>query len=277
MLKVKIIAHTPEPDKVVAQAGKLCYSAVGVDEITQKLTEEEIARYVNMLASIGHESPLEHVSFTFAIEGISRVCTHQIVRHRIASYSQQSQRYVKLEQFEYIVPPAIENNPEAKRIFIEAMERDQKAYDELVDLLLEDILIDKHAADYGSCIREILKENPDAVPDRSKVLDLYAEKFLKEYGKAEKQAIEDARYVFPNACETKIVITMNARSLLHFFNVRCCNRAQWEIREMATEMLKECKKIAPALFKKAGPDCVYGKCGEGKMSCKHPRKEDEFE
>ena len=277
MLKVKIIAHTPEPDKVVAQAGKLCYSAVGVDEITQKLTEEEIARYVNMLASIGHESPLEHVSFTFAIEGISRACTHQIVRHRIASYSQQSQRYVKLEQFEYIIPPAIESNPEAKRIFIETMERDQKAYDELVDLLLEDILIDKHAADYGSCIREILKENPDAVPDRSKVLDLYAEKFLKEYGKAEKQAIEDARYVFPNACETKIVITMNARSLLHFFNVRCCNRAQWEIREMATEMLKECKKIAPALFKKAGPDCVYGKCGEGKMSCKHPRKEDEFE
>ena len=277
MLKVKIIAHTPEPDKVVAQAGKLCYSAVGVDEITQKLTEEEIARYVNMLANIGHESPLEHVSFTFAIEGISRACTHQIVRHRIASYSQQSQRYVKLEQFEYIIPPAIESNPEAKKIFIETMERDQKAYDELVDLLLEDILIDKHAADYGSCIREILKENPDAVPDRSKVLDLYAEKFLKEYGKAEKQAIEDARYVFPNACETKIVITMNARSLLHFFNVRCCNRAQWEIREMATEMLKECKKIAPALFKKAGPDCVYGKCGEGKMSCKHPRKEDEFE
>ena len=277
MLKVKIIAHTPEPDKVVAQAGKLCYSAVGVDEITQKLTEEEIARYVNMLASIGHESPLEHVSFTFAIEGISRACTHQIVRHRIASYSQQSQRYVKLEQFEYIIPPAIEKNPEAKRIFIETMERDQKAYDELVDLLLEDILIDKHAADYGSCIKEVLKENPDAVPDRSKVLDLYAEKFFEDYRKAEKQAIEDARYVFPNACETKIVITMNARSLLHFFNVRCCNRAQWEIREMATEMLKECKKIAPALFKKAGPDCVYGKCGEGKMSCKHPRKEDEFE
>ena len=276
MLKVKIIAHTPEPDKVVAQAGKLCYSAVGVDEITQKLTEEEIARYVNMLASIGHESPLEHVSFTFAIEGVSRVLTHQLVRHRIASYSQQSQRYVKLEQFEYIIPPAIEKNPEAKRIFIETMKRDQEAYDELVDLLLEDILIDKHAADYGSCIKEVLKENPDAVPDRSKVLDLYAEKFFENYRKAEKQAIEDARYVFPNACETKIAVTMNARSLLHFFNVRCCNRAQWEIREMATEMLKECKKIAPALFKKAGPDCVYSKCGEGNMSCGHPRKENEF-
>ena len=276
-IKVKLLAHTPNPDAVVAAAAKLCYSKVGVEQISEKLTDEEVKRFVNHLVEMGHESPIEHVTFTFGIEGISRSCSHQIVRHRIASYSQQSQRYVKLEQFEYIVPPAIENNPEAKRIFTEAMERDQKAYDELVDLLLEDILIDKHAADYGSCIKEILKENPDVAPDRSKVLDLYAENFLEDYRKAEKQAIEDARYVFPNACETKIVITMNARSLLHFFNVRCCNRAQWEIREMATEMLKECKKIAPALFKKAGPDCVYGKCGEGKMSCKHPRKEDEFE
>ena len=251
MLKVQLISHTPEPDKVVAQAGKLCYSAVGVDEITQKLTEEEIARYVNMLASIFHESPLEHVSFTFAIEGVSRVLTHQLVRHRLASYSQQSQRYVKLEQFEYIVPPAIEKNKKAKALFIETMEKDQEAYDQIVDELINDK------------IREFKK-----IHDR----DLTK----KEYSAIEKQAIEDARYVFPNACETKIVVTMNARSLLHFFNVRCCNRAQWEIREMATEMLKECKKIAPALFKKAGPDCVYGKCGEGKMSCGHPRKENEF-
>ena len=272
MLKVKIIAHTPQPDKVVAQAGKLCYSAVGVDEIAQKLTEEEIARYVNMLANIGHESPLEHVSFTFAIEGISRACTHQIVRHRIASYSQQSQRYVKLEQFEYIIPPAIEKNPEAKRIFIETMERDQKAYDELVDLLLEDILIDKHAADYGSCIREILKENLDVAPDRSKVLDLYAEKFFENYRKAEKQAIEDARYVFPNACETKIVVTMNARSLYNFFSKRCCNRAQWEIRELADLMLEECEKVAPILFSNCGAPCATtGKCPEGKMSCGKPK------
>ena len=251
MLKVKIIAYTPEPDKVVAQAGKLCYSAVGVDEITQKLTEEEIARYVNMLASIHHESPLEHVSFTFAIEGVSRVLTHQLVRHRLASYSQQSQRYVKLEQFEYIVPPAIEKNEKAKALFIETMEKDQEAYNQIVDELINDK------------IREFKK-----IYDR----DLTK----KEYSAIEKQAIEDARYVFPNACETKIAVTMNARSLLHFFNVRCCNRAQWEIREMATEMLKECKKIAPALFKKAGPDCVYSKCGEGNMSCGHPRKENEF-
>ena len=251
MLKVQLISHTPEPDKVVAQAGKLCYSAVGVDEIAQKLTEEEIARYVNMLASIHHESPLEHVSFTFAIEGVSRVLTHQLVRHRLASYSQQSQRYVKLEQFEYIVPPAIEKNEKAKALFIETMEKDQEAYKQIVDELINDK------------IREFKK-----IYDR----DLTK----KEYSAIEKQAIEDARYVFPNACETKIAVTMNARSLLHFFNVRCCNRAQWEIREMATEMLKECKKIAPALFKKAGPDCVYSKCGEGNMSCGHPRKENEF-
>lgn len=252
MLKVKIIAHTPQPDKVIAQAGKLCYSPVGVDEIAQKLTEEEIARYVNMLASIGHESPLEHVSFSFAIEGVSRVLTHQLVRHRLASYSQQSQRYVKLDQFEYIVPPAIEKNPEAKRIFIETMERDQEAYNQIVNELIN-----------------------DKIGEFKKIHDRDLTK--KEYSALEKQAIEDARYVFPNACETKIVVTMNARSLLHFFNVRCCNRAQWEIREMATEMLKECKKVAPALFKKAGPDCVYGKCGEGKMSCGKPKKASDFE
>ena len=271
-IKVKLLAHTPNPDAVVAAAAKLCYSKVGVEQISEKLTDEEVKRFVNHLVEIGHESPIEHVTFTFAIEGISRSCSHQIVRHRIASYSQQSQRYVKLEQFEYIIPPAIENNPEAKRIFIEAMERDQKAYDELVDLLLEDILIDKHAADYGSCIREILKENPDAAPDRSKVLDLYAEKFFENYRKAEKQAIEDARYVFPNACETKIVITMNARSLLHFFNVRCCNRAQWEIRELADLMLAECEKVAPILFSNCGAPCATtGKCPEGKMSCGTPK------
>ena len=271
-IKVKLLAHTPNPDAVVAAAAKLCYSKVGVEQISEKLTDEEVKRFVNHLVEIGHESPIEHVSFTFAIEGISRACTHQIVRHRIASYSQQSQRYVKLEQFEYIIPPAIESNPEAKRIFIETMERDQKAYDELVDLLLEDILIDKHAADYGSCIREILKENPDAVPDRSKVLDLYAENFLEDYRKAEKQAIQDARYVFPNACETKMVVTMNARSLYNFFSKRCCNRAQWEIRELADLMLVECEKVAPILFSNCGAPCATtGKCPEGKMSCGEPK------
>ena len=271
-IKVKLLAHTPNPDAVVAAAAKLCYSKVGVEQISEKLTDEEVKRFVNHLVEMGHESPIEHVTFTFGIEGISRSCSHQIVRHRIASYSQQSQRYVKLEQFEYIIPPAIESNPEAKKIFIETMERDQEAYDELVDLLLEDILIDKHAADYGSCIREILKENPDVAPDRSKVLDLYAEKFFENYRKAEKQAIEDARYVFPNACETKMVVTMNARSLYNFFSKRCCNRAQWEIRELADLMLVECEKVAPILFSNCGAPCATtGKCPEGKMSCGTPK------
>ena len=245
-MKVKIIAHTPNPEEVIAQAAKLCYSPVGVDEIMEKLTPEKVEKFVNHLADIGHESPFEHVTFTFAMEGISRCCTHQQVRHRIASYSQQSQRYVKLEQFEYIIPPEIEKIPEAKEIFIEAMERDQKAYDELVKLLMKE---------------KIPKD------------DMLSK---QQYNAIEKQAIEDARYVFPNACETKIVVTMNVRSLLHFFNVRCCNRAQWEIRQMADEMLKECRKVAPNLFKNAGPDCTFGKCGEGNMSCGKPRKPEDF-
>ena len=245
MLKVKIIAHTPKPDKVVAQAGKLCYSAVGVDEIAQKLTEEEIARYVNMLASIHHESPLEHVSFTFAIEGISRVLTHQLVRHRLASYSQQSQRYVKLEQFEYIVPPAIEKNEKAKALFIETMEKDQEAYNQIVDELINDK------------IREFKK-----IHDR----DLTK----KEYSAIEKQAIEDARYVFPNACETKIICTMNLRSLINFCHHRCCRRAQEEINKLAWTMVEEIEKVRPLLAKSLGASCQFGPCPEGDMCCMMP-------
>ena len=252
-MKVKIIAHTPEPEKVVASAAKLCYSPVGVDEIQEKMTQEQIDEFVNKLASMGHESPVEHVTFTFAIEGISRVTTHQLVRHRIASYSQQSQRYVKLKQFEYIVPPEIEKIPAAKKVFIETMERDQKTYGGLVNILME-----KKWRQYEHL--ELTEK------ERKKILN-----------KIEKEAIEDARYVFPNACETKIVVTMNVRSLLHFFNVRCCERAQWEIREMATEMLKECKKVAPILFKNAGPSCVRGKCPEGAMCCGNPKKTSDFE
>ena len=251
-MKVEIIAHTPNPEEVIAQAAKLCYSKVGVDQIMEKLTPEKIEEFVNHLADIGHESPFEHASFTFAIEGISRVTTHQLVRHRLASYSQQSQRYVKLEQFEYITPQAIEKNPEAKRIFIDFFFCFFFVYNQIVDELINDK------------IREFKK-----IHDR----DLTK----KEYSAIEKQAIEDARYVFPNACETKIVVTMNVRSLLHFFNIRCCNRAQWEIRQMADEMLKACKEVAPILFKNAGPDCVNGKCGEGNMSCGRPRKSEDFE
>lgn len=239
-MKVKILAHTPEPEKVISMAAKLCYSSVGVDEIEENLTQESVDKFLNMLISIGHESPLEHVSFTFAVEGISRACSHQLVRHRIASYSQQSQRYVKLEQFEYIMPPEIEKVEEAKEVFIKAMEDDQKSYDKLVD-----ILFDKH---YNKMIK-----------------DGKNEKEAKR--QAEKKAIEDARYVFPNACETKVVFTMNTRSLYNFLNHRCCERAQWEIRELSIEMLRQLKQVAPILFKNIGPKCVAGACPEGKMTC----------
>ena len=136
-LKVKLMAHTPNPDAIVAAAAKLCYSPVGVDGIMEKLDDEEVAKFVNTLVNMGHESPIEHVSFTFAIEGISRSCSHQIVRHRIASFSQQSQRYVKLDQFEYIIPPEIEKNEKAKEIFIQSMNKCQEDYDKLVEILFE--------------------------------------------------------------------------------------------------------------------------------------------
>lgn len=231
-LKVKLIEHTPNPEKVIASAAKLCYSAVGIDEIEENLQGEKATKFLNMLMSYGHESPIEHVSFTFAVEGVSRSLTHQLVRHRLASYSQQSQRYVKLSQFQYIVPPEIKKDEEAKKIYIEAMENSQEAYNKLAD---------------------ILKNNHIKNGMNSPA--------------AEKKAIEDARYVFPNACETKIMLTMNARSLVNFFKHRCCNRAQWEIRALANEMLKQVKEVAPVLFKYSGPSCLNGVCPEGKMTC----------
>ena len=271
-MKVKIIAHTPNPEAVIAQAAKLCYSPVGVDEIMEKLSEEKIIEFVTRLEKIGHESPFEHVSFTFAIEGVSRALSHQLVRHRVASYSQQSQRYVKLEQFEYIVPPAIGQNEMAKDIFIETMKRDQEAYDQLVMLLIVDKIDEKHPG--WSRSREYLEEYDErfGTNDTVSLVGIFKEKHPKEYNALEKEAIEDARYVFPNACETKLVFTMNVRSLYNFFSHRCCNRAQWEIRELADEILKQVQEIAPTLFKNAGAPCVKGKCPEGYMSCGSPRK-----
>lgn len=239
-MKVKIISHTAQPDKTIAAAAKLCYSRVGVEEINQNLTPDKTENFLEMLMSFSHASPLEHASFTFAVEGVSRTLTHQLVRHRLASYSQQSQRYVKLESFEYIIPPQIEQNEQAKAIFVEMMERDQQAYDRLTELLVEE-----NAKKY---MAQGIEEK-------------------KARRMAEKESIEDARYVFPNACETKIVITMNVRMLQHFFQMRCCNRAQWEIRQLATEMLRQVKEISPVLFRDCGPECVSGACPEGNMSC----------
>jgi len=231
-MKVILVEHTPNPEVLIAKAAKLCYSPVGIEEMNEGLDSEKTIKFINMLMSMGHESPVEHVSFTFAVEGVSRSLTHQLVRHRIASYSQQSQRYVKLDQFQYIIPPEIEKNGEARAIYIEAMENSQKAYNGISDMLKEKYL------------NEGLSKSA-----------------------AEKKAIEDARYVFPNACETKIIVTMNVRSLLNFFRHRCCNRAQWEIRELAFEMLKQVKKVSPTIFKYAGPSCLNDKCPEGSMTC----------
>lgn len=240
MLKVELLRYTPDGEKLIASAAKLCYSPVGISQIEEGLEDDKVKSFLDHLMDMGHESPIEHVNFTFGVEGISRTLSHQLVRHRIASYSQQSQRYVRLSQFEYIIPHNIENNEVAKALFIKAMEEDQKYYDEISSLLYKD--------HYNRYISEGLKEKTAGQ-------------------KAEKEAIEDARYIFPNACETKIVFTMNTRSLLNFFKLRCCNRAQWEIRELAIAMLKEVKLVYPVLFKNAGPGCITGACPEGKMTC----------
>lgn len=240
MVKVKLIAHTPDPEKLVAACAKLCYSSVSADDILNSLSDEKVASFIDMLSSVGHESPLEHISFTFSIEHVSRSLLAQLTRHRIASYSVKSQRYVSENCFEYVIPPEIEKIESAKQEYLKAMEEANNHY-----LKLSEILKSKHQ-------EELLSEGLD--PKTAERL-------------AEKKAIEDARFVLPNACETKLVCTMNARSLINFFSHRCCNRAQWEIRELANEMLKLVIEVAPSVFKLAGPKCLRGKCPEGKMTC----------
>lgn len=216
-MKIKLISHTPDPEKMVAMSARLCYSPIGAEELADSMSEAQIESLLNKIVEMEHLSTLEHVSFTFAIEGVSRVLTHQLVRHRIASYSQQSQRYVSEHEFEYIMPITIKNDPVAKEKFEQLMQTVRSTYDELIELGINK---------------------------------------------------EDARYCLTNATETKIVVTMNARTLLHFFQLRCCARAQWEIRRMAELMLVEAKRVAPILFKKAGPTCVTNNyCGEGSMTC----------
>ncbi len=221
-LKVKLLRYTPDPEGTVALAAKLCYSASDIDALEEKIGSSEQSKFIEKLVKLGHMSPFEHINFTFGIEGISRACSHQLVRHRLASYSQQSQRYVSEHSgksddclFDYVIPPSIQAAGKGEW-FLEKMRQIQIWYDEL-----------------ASC----------EIPN------------------------EDARFILPNAAETKIVTTMNARELLHFFKVRCCERAQWEIREMATMMLWLVRDQAPNIFKKAGPVCLYGHCNQGEMYC----------
>ncbi len=240
MPTVTLLAHTPNPEKTVASAAKLCYSSSNIVDLYDGLTREKASSFVEMLSEIGHESPIEHASFTFGIEGVSRAFLAQITRHRIASYSVKSQRYVKEGEFEFVTPPEVESDPVALAEYKESMRLAQQAYDKIAEILTE-----KHT-------KTFISEGKD-------------EKTAARL--ASKKAIEDARFVLPNACETKMVVTMNARSLLNFFRHRCCNRAQWEIQSVANQMLLLVKDVAPELFKKAGPPCLTGPCPEGKMSC----------
>lgn len=218
-MRVKIIAYTPEPEKVCALAMRLCHYQGSIEELEEKLTPSEISRLLNKAKVLQHFSIFEHASFTFYIEGISRVTTHQLVRHRIASYSQQSQRYVNLKG-EYIIPDTVKKDDQRINIYKEVLEKAFSAYEELVRL---------------------------GVPK------------------------EDARYLLPQAVESKIIVTMNARELLHFFTLRTCNSAQWEIRELAWKMLDLVKELAPTIFSDAGPPCFRGPCPEGK-SCVPERR-----
>lgn len=224
--RVELLTHTPEPLALVYAAFRQCYHAGFVADMWPRLVAGEISRekqaaFVSSVLESGHESPVEHVSFTFALSGVSRALTHQLVRHRVASYSQQSQRYVDGSKFDYVMPPSLARNPEARQCFEGIMERIGTAYRELKTLLEAD-------------------------------------------GQTGSHANEDARFVLPQAAASNIVLTMNARSLLNFFEHRCCARAQWEIRAVAEQMLTLCRNVTPELFGAAGAKCErLGYCPEG--------------
>jgi thymidylate synthase (FAD) len=225
-MKVALLQYTPDPEMTVALAARLCYSPAAIDELKDKLSSADIRSFLEKIMSLGHQSVLEHASFTFGIDGISRVTSHQLVRHRIASFSQQSQRYVShKERFVAVIPPTIAGRPETLARFEEQLKALHQTYADMV------------AA---------------GVP------------------------AEDARYILPNATETKIMVTMNARELLHFFTLRCCERAQWEIRAMALDMLKLVKAVAPVIFRDAGPACLTSPCPEGSLTCGKTKEAREY-
>lgn len=217
-MEIKLIAYTPKPDMVCAAAAFTSWKKKTTAQLFEELNEKEALDFLKMVIGFGHFSVTEHANFTFSISGVSRALTHQLVRHRIASYTQQSQRYVKFsrEELQYVTPPTIEEDKEAKKLYDELMIKVADVYEKLID-----------------------KKIPP----------------------------EDARFVLPNAATTNIVVTMNARELLHFIRLRTCERTQWEIRDAATEMLKLAKKVAPTLFSDGGPCCVIGPCPEGKLTC----------
>lgn len=221
-LKVALIRHTLSPEETVALGARLCYSRATIDDLSQKVSAKDQSDFVKKIMGMGHESVLEHASFTFGVEGVSRVLLAQLTRHRLASFSVQSQRYVSYENgFGYIMPPKIAAlGEEAQAEYHRQMQQMHQWYREWQEKL--------GTGEGGN---------------------------------------EDARFVLPGACETRLMMTMNVRELRHFFALRMCSRAQWEIRAMATEMHRLCMEVAPALFADAGPGCLRGACPEGAKSC----------
>ena len=221
-MKVILIRHTLSPEETVALGAKLCYSKSSIEDLQEKISSKDQSAFIDKLMNMGHESVFEHASFTFGIEGVSRVLLAQLTRHRIASFSVQSQRYVSYEKgFGFIIPESI--------------------------IALGDDAVRKYT-------------------EQMQTIESWYVDWQKQLGTGEKSN-EDARFVLPNACETRIMLTMNVRELYHFFSLRMCNRAQWEIRNMAKEMFMLCFRTAPSLFRYAGPACLRGKCPEGEKSC----------
>ena len=216
-MNVSLLSYTKNADAICAAAGRSCYSEKpSADLVSMKDPEKTLSNIVGL----GHHSVLEHAVFTFSVDGVSRALTHQLVRHRIASFSQQSQRYVPLKEPTYVIPDTVKADPASLALYNDMMEKIWDAYAKLAETI----------------------------------------------------PAEDARYILPNGCTTNITITMNARELRHFFSLRCCERAQWEIRDMADRMLALCKEVSPVIFNDAGPPCTRGPCPEGKLSCGHPRR-----
>ena len=219
-MKVHLLSYTKDAELLCAAAGRSCYSKKAASKLLEEVNPESAGSMISEITGMGHHSVIEHASYTFSIEGVSRALTHQLVRHRIASFSQQSQRYVSIKEPTYVTPPSVSEDEALKERFDSAMKAAWQAYRDL----------------------------------------------------AEKVPAEDARYALPNACTTNITVTMNARELWHFLTLRTCSRAQWEIREVAEEMLEQLKEVSPRIFSEAGPPCVRGPCPEGKLSCGKPHK-----
>ncbi len=226
--QVKLINYSPDAGQLLAAAARLCYASSDAAPLDQDLAS--VADFVKKLREMGHLSPLEHAVFTFHIEGVSRAMTHQLVRHRLASYSQRSQRYVPHADFDYVMPPQLEGRT--------------------VDDDGRSVPADAYFAE---------------------TMQLIAERYRKlnaALGQTGERSNEDARYVLPNACETSIMMTMNARELLHFLEERLCLRAQWEIRDVANIILDLVRPVLAPVFDGAGPKCTrLGGCPEGKFTC----------